>query len=80
MNVDERQLALECYGYGRWEAPYWFIGPEQGQGKWENSILTERANAFRELNQDGLCLSLIHILDIFVTPSVAGFHLCPHWA
>jgi hypothetical protein len=26
------EMARECYGYGRWAAPYWFIGPEQGQG------------------------------------------------
>jgi hypothetical protein len=55
MNEDERALALTCYGYGRWNAPYWFIGPEQGQGKWENKALIERARAFRKLNRDGLC-------------------------
>jgi hypothetical protein len=31
----EEEMARECYGYGRWGAPYWFIGPEQGQGSWE---------------------------------------------
>jgi hypothetical protein len=24
-------MALKHYGYGRWDAPYWFIGPEPGQ-------------------------------------------------
>ena len=24
------KMALGCYGYGSWDAPYWFIGPEQG--------------------------------------------------
>ena len=27
------KMALECYGYGRWDAPFWFIGPEQGMGE-----------------------------------------------
>jgi hypothetical protein len=21
------------YGYGRWDAPFWFVGPEAGMGK-----------------------------------------------
>jgi hypothetical protein len=28
MIVDE--MAERWYGYGRWDAPYWFIGPEPG--------------------------------------------------
>jgi hypothetical protein len=55
MNDDERELALNCYGYGRWDAPYWFIGPEQGKGKLERKDLTDRARANRKLNRDGLC-------------------------
>jgi len=55
MNDDERELALNCYGYGRWDAPYWFIGPEQGKGKLEQKDVTDRASAFRKLNRDGLC-------------------------
>lgn len=23
MNDIEQELALRCYGYGKWEAPYW---------------------------------------------------------
>lgn len=26
------EMAKRSFGYGRWEAPYWFIGPEQGMG------------------------------------------------
>ena len=55
MNDDERELALNCYGYGHWDAPYWFIGPEQGKGKLETKDLAVRAEAFRKLNRDGLC-------------------------
>jgi hypothetical protein len=55
MNDDERELALRCFGYGKWNAPYWFIGPEQGKGKLEKKDVTDRARAFRKLNRDGLC-------------------------
>jgi hypothetical protein len=30
-DADIRDMAREWYGYGRWDAPYWFIGPEPGQ-------------------------------------------------
>lgn len=28
----EAEMAHGFYGYGRWDAPHWFIGPEQGIG------------------------------------------------
>jgi hypothetical protein len=55
MNEDARELAQHCYGYGRWDAPYWFIGLEEGQAPSEKNDFTKRAEAFRELNKDGLC-------------------------
>lgn len=55
MDQAEHTLAAECFGYGRWDAPYWFIGPEQGQAAWENSELNARFEAFRKLNTEGLC-------------------------
>jgi hypothetical protein len=55
MTKDELELAKNCYGYGRWGAPYWFIGLEEGQAPWENGDYTKRADAFRKLNKDGLC-------------------------
>jgi len=55
MNEDERALAINCYGYGRWDSRYWFIGLEEGQAPWENNNFNKRAQAFRELNRDGLC-------------------------
>lgn len=51
----ERVLGERFFGFGRWNAPYWFIGPEQGQHKNENGRLTPRCEAFLELEQDGLC-------------------------
>jgi len=52
--VDDRtrEMALRCYGYGRWEAPYWFIGPEQGQG---NETLECRVEAWTALGAKDLC-------------------------
>jgi hypothetical protein len=54
MSNAAHELAVECYGYGRWQAPYWFIGPEEGQGPSENNDLALRHKAFRKLGKDGL--------------------------
>ena len=54
MDDAELGLASGCYGYGRWDAPYWFIGPEQGQAPCENNELRARFEAFRKLGKDGL--------------------------
>jgi hypothetical protein len=47
---DIETMARSFFGYGRWSAPYWFIGLEQGGG--DNQ---KRAQAFKELQSDGLC-------------------------
>ena len=47
MDDDILEMARQCYGYGRWEAPYWFIGPEQGMGRSENNDLKPRVEAWR---------------------------------
>jgi hypothetical protein len=54
MNDDFWTLARHCYGYGSWNASFWFIGPEQGGSMTEVPV---RAAAFRKLDQDadGLC-------------------------
>ncbi len=31
-------MARSNYGYGRWGAPFWFIGPEQGMGRHEKDL------------------------------------------
>ncbi len=38
MNRDLTEMARSSYGYGRWAAPYWFIGPEQGQALEEGDL------------------------------------------
>jgi len=45
-------MAREWYGYGRWEAPYWFIGPEPGNPEGEN--LRERCSAWNKLGRGEL--------------------------
>lgn len=55
MGGPEQVLARKCYGYGRWDAPYWFIGLEEGQAAWENDQLDKRCEAFLMLNKQGLC-------------------------
>jgi hypothetical protein len=47
-----REMARRCFGYGCWEAPYWFIGPEQGQGK---ESLECRVRAWIDLGAEELC-------------------------
>jgi hypothetical protein len=51
LSDDERYLAENCYGYGRWDADFWFIGLEEGQAQWEKNDFRRRAEVFRELNK-----------------------------
>lgn len=49
------EMAKRCFGYGRWEAPHWFIGPEQAQARHENDDVTARLNAWLQLGSRELC-------------------------
>jgi len=49
MNEAIREMARGCYGYGRWDAPYWFMGLEEGMGRNENDDLDLRLEAWRQL-------------------------------
>lgn len=50
MNDDLRDMALNRYGYGCWEAPYWFLGVEEGvDSKRESVDRRERIATWREL-------------------------------
>lgn len=51
----EQGMGLRFYGYGLWEAPYWFIGPEQGKGRKEAADNTQRVNAWFRLGATSLC-------------------------
>jgi hypothetical protein len=46
MNDSQQEMSERFYGYGRWSAPYWFIGPEQGQAKDEKDDLGPRVRAW----------------------------------
>jgi hypothetical protein len=51
----ELEMARRSYGYGRWDAPYWFIGPEQGKGQGEPSGNSPRVRAWQRLGGTELC-------------------------
>jgi hypothetical protein len=55
MDLNISEMARRHYGFGRWEAPYWFIGPEQGQAHEEGSDLNPRARAWLQLGGGELC-------------------------
>ena len=42
-------MAKEFYGYGRWDAPFWFIGPEAGMSKDGIDNLPARHNSWKLL-------------------------------
>ena len=42
-------MSEHFFGYGRWEAPYWFIGPEAGMGKDGNDSLAARYASWKQL-------------------------------
>lgn len=44
------KMSRNFFGYGRWDAPYWFIGLEQG-----GSDNEKRAEVFKKLESNGLC-------------------------
>jgi len=46
-----RDKARGFYGYGRWEAPYWFIGPEEGG----DDAPETRVAAWRQPGEPQLC-------------------------
>ncbi len=52
MHPSTETMALGCFGYGSWEAPYWFIGPEQGMRKDED--LVRRVDVWLQLGGNEL--------------------------
>jgi len=52
---DELQMARRFFGYGHWDAWYWFIGPEQGKGPKEGADNIARLNAWIKLGKPDLC-------------------------
>src|SRR5260221_602500 len=50
MDEATKDMARRCFGYGRWESSYWFIGPEQGRPA-KNMMMTDYADAKRALDR-----------------------------
>src|SRR5205823_14350276 len=51
-------MARDFFGYGRWDAPFWFIGPEQGQKRQESNDLGARCRIWQEMGSP-------EVLDIY---------------
>lgn len=54
----EELAAEKWFGYGRWKAHYWFVGPEPGMKKAEGDNLAARCRAWADLSH-GRSLELI---------------------
>jgi len=73
-------MARRCYGYGRWDAPYWFIGLEEGMGPSET--IQQRCHAWRQLETDGLsdcCEFHVQIGDLRLHRESPPPRLVPTW-
>jgi hypothetical protein len=55
MNDDLEAMAKRFFGYGRWKAPYWFIGLEEGKGREEPTSNALRLEAWRGFGMPELC-------------------------
>jgi hypothetical protein len=53
-SASELAMALRHYGYGHWDAPYWFIGPEEGKGRGEIAENAPRVKAWFKLGGNEL--------------------------
>src|SRR5216684_3678647 len=49
MDDGAAEMARKRYGYGRWDAPYWFIGLEESMARGENNDLKRSVDAWRSL-------------------------------
>jgi hypothetical protein len=50
-STEDLEMAHHSLGYGHWDAPYWFIGPEQGKGRKESPDNTPRVEAWKRLGK-----------------------------
>ena len=57
-------MAEHSFGFGTWEAPYWFLGPEQGMSK-DESKLDRRYAAWKKLGSRDLddCVAFHHEIN-----------------
>ncbi|HMF53960.1 MAG TPA: hypothetical protein VK593_06395 [Edaphobacter sp.] len=55
MDEIELERARHFFGYGRWDAPFWFIGPEVGKGRDEPEDNTRRVDVWLQSRRGELC-------------------------
>lgn len=79
LTEDERYLAEKCFGYGRWQAKYWFVGLEERLDPSDKGDRSKRAKAFRKLNRDGLCDLFEFHKEIGEDEWFGGIKLQPTW-
>jgi hypothetical protein len=60
--IAKRDAAEHWYGYGAWDLPYWFVGPEPGMAKSEGDNLIARCNSWARLCK-GHPLELVDCID-----------------
>lgn len=56
---DIDMMVYKWYGYGNWDAPYWFIGPEPGMGN-NNDDLDRRCRTWLQLGGSELIDCIAH--------------------
>ncbi|MGC2580542.1 MAG: hypothetical protein WA399_00460 [Acidobacteriaceae bacterium] len=54
-SIDKLEMAQHFFGFGRWDAPFWFIGPEQGKGPTEAADNDLRVRAWLALGRPDIC-------------------------
>jgi len=71
MDCDE-EMAKNCFGYGRWTAPFWFIGPEQGMVEGKDGELEFRCKAWQNRGSLDLddCIKFHQELEKLRTPKL----------
>lgn len=47
--LDISHMVERFYGYGRWDAPFWFVGPEAGMSKDGSNNLQARYESWKQL-------------------------------
>ncbi len=72
-------MAAGFYGFGRWEAEYWFVGPEQGMAKVSDS-LEARCRCWEKLHRGELvdCIAYHRCLG-YTRFHEPPFRLQPTW-
>ena len=63
------KMAEQWYGYGRWDAPFWFLGPQPG-GDNPNGA----AAAWEQLGREEL-LDMVWGRDVYVEPRTVDVHI-----